>query len=163
MKSGRKSNRIDDEANFRAGGAPHETYYGQFEDPDAYFRDDDLEDYDDMNATFHGVDSRQGYENRYSNRDYNGGRDQQRNQYNYEDDPYQDKSYNPWGDNSDYNYPGWGSRESFQSQQKSRDRNEMYNKNYGWNNGQRPSEKHNQSSSRKTSRSGRTGFGGRNK
>lgn len=175
----RDSDSIDNEANFRAGGYPHETYSGQYEDTDAYFRDSDLEKYDDRNATRHGEDARQGYGNRYSNRDYTGGKDQQRNQFNYEDYPYHNDSDisfgNPfpsqWSGNQNdvtqnqksLNHPSRGNRQSFQTQRENKN-NRFYNKNYGWDSGQSPSEKYgNSTETRKTSKSGRTGFGGRNR
>lgn len=140
-------NKIDPEADFRAGGF-HNTYSHQFE----------------QDVT---LNSRQGYGNQYSKRDYNGGNHQQRNQFYYEDYPYQqDEGFgnpNPgqWSGNKQYDVY------SEQYNRRNDEDNFPKNRNYGWKKGFNRNEMYgsqlldNPHQNLKTSRGGRTGFGGR--
>jgi len=154
-KRQQRHDRLDSEANFRAGGGPHENYIGQFGNLDEYFRENHEEEPENENVTFHGLDSRQGYGNRYSNRNYNGGHHQQREHYNYEDYPYQNQKGQAWDEEI---YPGkWVGNQPDSNDS----RNYKANRNYGWDKGMTPDEKFEKIQKRKASRAGRTGFGGR--
>lgn len=164
---------IDEEANFRAGGGPHETYVGQYEE--------DFEIHDQAQADRYAQNSRQRYENKYPGRDYNGGKDRQRNQYESKDYSYRQTVYQglanaypdegSFGQQQNYNQEGkpytsnnWNNEGGFPGNRASGNGG-LNNRNYGWDRGRSRDEKfRNQESNpgNKKSRSGRMGFGGRN-